>query len=427
MSLRSSRARTPLAVALTAAAATAALAPASSSAATIPAFYTPPASLPAADGALVRVQSMKLGVSIATPNGKATRIMYKSTDTNGQPVAVTGVYLEPSARWTGPGPRPLVSYAEGTQGQGDTCAPSFGLEYGLTSAVVGYEVPSIASFVNKGVAVVVTDYVGLGTTDRIHTYVNRVDQGHAVLDAARAASKVVGASVTAASPVGLYGYSQGGGAAASAAELAPSYAPELNLKGAYAGAPPADLSAVMKSADGTTLTAVIGYAVNGFIATYPNLKPILDANTNAAGKAALAKISTGCIGDAVAYAYKKTSEWTTSGKSIAQVVAGIPEAQAIVDAQKIGNLKPTIPVEVSTGTLDDIVGHAQARQLAVDWCAKGANVTYVPVRQSISSFGTSLNHLGPMLTQSDQAQSWLRALLQGATSPSNCSSVPHLP
>ncbi len=39
----------------------------------------------------------------------------------------------------------------------------------------------------------------------------------------------------------FWGYSQGGGAAASAAELASSYAPDLNVVGTYAGAPPADL------------------------------------------------------------------------------------------------------------------------------------------------------------------------------------------
>ncbi|MDQ8047181.1 MAG: lipase family protein [Solirubrobacteraceae bacterium] len=416
-----------LGLALAAAAAAVAIAPAASMAVTIPAFYTPPSSLPSGNGDLIRSESMKLGVSISTPSGTATRIMYKSTDTNGQPVAVTGVYLEPSAKWQGSGPRPLVSYAEGTQGQGDQCAPSFGLEYGVQSSAVGYEVPNIGSLVNKGVAVVVTDYIGLGTTDRIHTYVNRVDQGHAVLDAARAATHVPGASINSSSPVGVYGYSQGGGAAASAAELQPTYAPDVNLKGGYAGAPPADLSAVMATADGTTLTAVIGYAINGLVQTYPQLQPILDAQTNAAGKAALKAVSTGCISDAFAYAYKKTSSWTTSGQSVSQIAASNPQIQSVLAAQKIGTIKPNVPMEIVTGTKDDIVGHPQAKQLAVDWCAKGANVNYVPVVQNVSSFGTSLNHLGPMLTNAAQSQSWLLARLQGVASPSNCGSVPSLP
>ena len=410
------------------------------SASAVPAFYTPPASLPAGNGTLVKSQSMKLGAGvnipgIATLPGKATRIMYTSTDTNGEAVAVTGVYIEPSAKYYGGVDgnlaRPLVTYAEGTQGQGDECAPSRGLENPLGveagSVNVGYETPTIYNLLNRGFAVVVTDYIGLGTTDRLHTYVNRVDQGHAVLDAARAALQVQGATVTPSSPVGAFGYSQGGGAAASAAELAATYAPDVNLKAAFAGAPPADLTQVMKTADGTTLTAVIGFAVNGFVQTYPQLKPILDANTNNAGKAALKAIANACIGDgAAAYAFQKTSKWTTNGTTISTVVANNPIAKAIVDDQKIGRIKPSVPVKIITGTQDDIVTHNQVKQLALDWCAKGATVDYKPVVQPLPSFGTSLNHLGPMLTEGSASQQWLIDRLNGKPASSNCSSVPRL-
>ncbi|MFF5422416.1 lipase family protein, partial [Streptomyces misionensis] len=186
---------------------------------TIPAFYTPPAQLPSANGSLVRTEPLPLGLRIPGLDGRpmpgtATRLMYKSTDSTGQPVAVTGAYIEPSAAWKGTGPRPLVAVASGTMGQGDQCAPSFALQHPLTlngdTMSVGYEALSIYRILSTGAAVVVTDYVGLGATDRLHTYVNRLDQGHALLDAARAARAVPGASVTAGSRTGLYGYSQGG-------------------------------------------------------------------------------------------------------------------------------------------------------------------------------------------------------------------------
>ena len=243
------------------------------------------------------------------------------------------------------------------------------------------------------------------------------------------ASACSAASVNAASPVGAYGYSQGGGAAASAAELAPSYAPDVNLKAAYAGAPPADLTTVLKTADGTSLTAVIGFAINGFLQTYPQLQPILDQQTNAAGKAALQKISAGCIGNGlVNFAFQKTSKWTNSGKSVSDIVAADPQIQAIVDAQRIGKIKPQVPVRITTGTKDDIVTHSQVKQLALDWCGLGATVDYQPVRQLLDSGGTALNHLAPMLTESSASQAWLAAQLTGsAPATSNCASVPQLP
>ncbi len=401
-------------------------------------FYDPPTKLPAANGALIRSTPAKLAVTIDLPfmhgplPGTGTLMMYKSTDNNGLPVAVTGTYIEPSAAWPGPGARPLVSFAEGTQGQGDACAPSVGLTKGVVvtgqSINAPYEIPFIYQLLSKGVAVVVTDYVGLGTTDRLHTYIDRLDQGHAVLDAARAARRLPGTSLTKASKLATYGYSQGGGASASAAELAPSYAPDVPLVGSYAGAPPADLTAVTKGIDGTLLTGAIGWALNGFVQSHAALKPILAANVSPAGKTVLTRLSTMCTADATgAFAFHHTSEWTTSGKSISDVIAGIPVAKALLADERIGRLKPKAPVRISTGTLDDLVPHAQARQLAVDWCARGAKVDYVPVGQLFPTGGTGLNHIGPAVSDSGAAQQWVLDRFAGKPVTGNCSSVASMP
>ena len=58
----------------------------------------------------------------------------------------------------------------------------------------------------------------------MHTYVNRLSEGHAMPDGARAAMQLPDTSLDHHGPVAFWGYSQGGGAAASAAELAASYA-----------------------------------------------------------------------------------------------------------------------------------------------------------------------------------------------------------
>ncbi|GAA3194089.1 lipase family protein [Actinocorallia longicatena] len=404
---------------------------------TIPAFYTPPGTLPAANGALVRTEPLPLGLSLPGLDGQAlpgtaTRLMYKSTDSNGAPVAVTGVYIEPSRPWLRGGGRPLVAVASGTMGQGDQCAPSFALQYPLTltgdTLSVGYEDLAIYRLLSTGAAVVVTDYVGLGSTDRLHTYVNRLDGGHALLDAARAARSVPGASITAASRVGLYGYSQGGGASGSAAELQPSYAPDVNLAGAYVGAPPADLTSTMKGIDGSALAGALGWSINGFAQADPVLRNVVDTNVNAAGRAALLDLSTMCVGDALfGYGFASSKKWITSGKSLSEVIAANPAAQASLNAQRIGTLKPTTAVRVVTGTQDDIVPHAQARQLAVDWCAKGANVTYDPV--VLPNLGDKIltNHLTPLLTDQTKAVDWIADRLAGWTALSNCWSMPIQP
>ncbi|MFG2132815.1 lipase family protein [Streptomyces sp. NPDC048751] len=401
---------------------------------TIPAFYTPPAQLPTANGTLIRKEPLPLGLSLPGLDGRplpgtATRLMYKSTDSGGRAVAVTGAYIEPSADWKGDGPRPLVAVASGTMGQGDQCAPSFALEHPLTlngeTASIGYENLAIYRLLATGAAVVVTDYVGLGATDRLHTYVNRLDQGHAVLDAVRAARALPATSLTSDSRVAVYGYSQGGGASASAAELQPTYAPDVVLAGTYSGAPPADLTSVMKGIDGSALAGALGWSINGFAQAYPDMRSVVEANINAAGRKALADISTMCVGDAVfGYGFTNSTAWTASGKSVAEIIAAEPRAQAVLDQQRIGTLKPAGPVRLATGIEDDIVPHAQARQLAVDWCRKGGNVTYAAV--DLPNLGDRLltNHVAPLITDQTHAISWLTDRLEGKPTTSNCWTMP---
>ncbi|MER6035604.1 lipase family protein [Streptomyces sp. NPDC001835] len=402
---------------------------------TIPAFYDPPATLPAADGALVRSEHLPLALSLPGLDGplpgRATRLMYKSTDSNGSPVAVTGAYIEPAAAWKHGGPRPLVAVAPGTMGQGDQCAASLGLEHPLRvnarTLSVGYEDLAIYRLLARGVAVVVTDYAGLGATDRLHTYVNRLDGGHAVLDAVRAARNLPGTSVTAASPVGLYGYSQGGGATASAAELQPSYAPDVTLAGTYSGAPPADLTATTKAIDGSDLAGALGWAVNGFLQADPALRPIADEHLDAAGKRALTDLSTMCVGDAIlSYNSAHSTAWTTDGSSLGDVIEAEPALRDFLDRQRIGRAKPASPVRVATGVNDDLVPHAQARTLAVDWCRKGASVTYAPV--VVPPLGRSLlNHFTPLITDQGSAIGWLTDRLSGKPARSTCWSLPVQP
>ncbi|WP_405663413.1 alpha/beta fold hydrolase [Streptomyces sp. NBC_00079] len=402
---------------------------------TIPEFYTPPADLPSADGALVRSEPLPLALSLPGIDGPlpgtATRLMYKSTDSAGRPVAVTGAYIEPAAAWKGSGARPLVAVAPGTMGQGDQCAASLGLQHPLRfngrTVSVGYEDLAVYRLLAKGIAVVVTDYPGLGATDRLHTYVNRVDEGHAVLDAVRAARSLPGTSITSGSRVALFGYSQGGGATAAAAELQPSYAPDVTLAGTYSGAPPADLTEVTKAIDGSDLAGALGWSVNGFLQSDPALRPIADAHLNAAGRAALKDLSTMCVGDALlAYNSVHSTGWTTDGRSVSDIIQSEPALKAFLDEQRIGTMKPASPVRVATGTGDDLVPHAQARRLAAAWCAKGADVAYKPV--VLPNLGRALiNHFAPLLADQGDAISWLTDRLNARPAASNCSSLPLLP
>lgn len=406
---------------------------------TVPSFYTPPATLPIADGALVRTESFKPALSLPGLDGKnlpgkATRIMYKTTDSNGTAAAVTGSFLEPSAKWTGKGARPLVVVAPGTMGQGDQCSTSLGLEKGFVvgfdgknvSLSVSYEILSIYQLLSKGIAVVQTDYLGLGTTDRLHTYVNRIDQGHAVLDAVRAARALGSSAITPSSPIGLYGYSQGGGAVASAAELATSYAPDVTVKATYSGAPPANLADVTAGIDGSELAGALGWSVSGFASSDPELQPLVDKYLSAKGLAAMKDLQSTCVGDAVlGYANQKSSTWTTNGESLPQIIDKEPLIKAFVASQLIGTQKPQGIVRVATGISDNLVPHKQAKQMAADWCKRGGNVVYAGVNLPATP-SPLLNHVTPLLADQGDALTWLSDRLADKPAISNCWALPFM-
>lgn len=312
----------------------------------------------------------------------AEKIMYTTENADGQLVPVTGYVVEPTVPWRGDGPRPTLVVVRGTVGQGDQCAPSRNWPLDgqpdpvYSGRFVNLEGMYDMMFANQGVRVVVTDLIGMGTPG-IHTYMNRVDQAHAMLDAARAARTLVEARGETFGAVGLYGHSQGGGATAAAAELQPSYAPDLDLVGGYASAPPADLTAVMANIDGSDLAGAIGFSINGLVARYPEIGEIVEANVNDDGRSALGALSEMCTDEIMdEYGYTSTREWIAGGRSLSELVKEYPEAQRAVDDQLIGRKAPEVPMMIVSGRFDRNVAYGQAKDLARNWCTQGAAVYY---------------------------------------------------
>ncbi|NLG55924.1 MAG: lipase [Rhodococcus sp.] len=380
----------------------------SASAAPVDGFYTPPAQFADARGSVIKTEPLPV-LALPPTNGTkwpvaAQRVMFTSRTQDGVATPVTGVFLDSAAPWTGPGERPTVIVAPGTVGQGDKCAPSVAfangiyadIDTGMPSISVNQEAASAALWSARGARVFVTDYIGLGTPG-IHTYVNRRESGHAVLDAARAANSLSGTG--SETPLLFWGYSQGGGATAAAAELQPTYAPELNLRGVWAGGPVADLKEVLAQVDGTLIGGAIGFAVNGLLDRYPALRPRVDQVLTPQGRETLRELETQCIGDVIfTRAFLRTETLTVDGRGLLEWLSEIPEAAPVLDEQRIGRLKPTAPVLITSGINDDSVPYGPARQLANDWCGLGASVTFrTNTLPPIAPGATLPNHFGPQI------------------------------
>ncbi len=364
-----------------------------------PEFYAPPAQLPANPGDVIRTLDVPLGGRTDVA-GKA--VLYRSTTATGEANAVSGTVYVPTAPWTGPGSRPVISFAPGTQGTGDRCAPSQTLPLGTN-----YELTSINALLDEGWAVAVTDYEGMGTPGN-PTYIVKDAEAHAVLDLVRAAQRVPDSGVSASSPVGLFGYSQGGQATAAAAELEGSYAPELDVRGVVAGAAPSELNAVSAHLDGegNQYFTFLAFAALGLDTAYDELD--LASYLNAEGEALFAQATTGegvCLGDGLALG---------AGKSIADLTTSspleTPAWQARIAEQEIGTVAPAVPVFAYHGSNDQVIPFEQTSALRDSWCGLGADVVY-------ESY--PVDHLGGITAGTDGA-AFLQARFAGQALPATC-------
>ena len=359
------------------------------------AFYTPPSPLPSGSpGDIIWDRPATSPVS----GDNAWQILYLSTDAQGAPTAVSGTLIVPTAAYNGV--RPVVAYAAGTQGWGSSCAPSKEIAAGDFD-----EEFEINNLLAKGWAVVATDYPGLGTPGP-EAYNVGIPEGYAVLDSLRAATRLPDAGLSASAPMGIEGYSQGGGAGGWAAQEHATYAPDLNLKGVAMGGTPANLQAVANNINGTAFFAFLAGTASGFNAAYPALD--LNASLTPAGQTAIAQLNTMCQLEALAvYAGKSIADYTVGGTNPLNTAPW----QAVLNENNLGGIKPDVPIFETHGLLDEVIPYSVEQTLHNQWCAMG-------VADQLTSY-VGDHVLTSVEDQSDMVN-WLNGRFTGQPAPSNC-------
>lgn len=322
-------------------------------------FYQTPASLPGENGGVVKQAESKFyldPIKLIEHNAKSTAFMYRTTDEKGNARAATATLLTPEGAEDDA--KDAVVISPGTQGIADKCAPSQQMAMGTE-----YEGISVTSALAAKRPVVVVDYLGLGT-EGAHSYLNRVEEGRSVLDAAKAVQDVEGSSINADTKLQLRGYSQGGQATAAALELKNDWAPELNVASASAGAVPTDLYKTVSGLS-SVYTAFALYGVDSF-ARQADVD--MTKFLNQKGLDAVDRASNQCTIEAlVSNAFLDTDSLTKDGSSFQEIIE--ENFLDVADKQKIGQAEiPDIPLLVNHSHLDDVVPFAQGKELASTWC-----------------------------------------------------------
>jgi pimeloyl-ACP methyl ester carboxylesterase len=176
-----------------------------------------------------------LGAAVLEGAAFNTLVLYHTSTADGKDVAVSGAIAIPKGN-PPPGGWPIISWAHGTTGNAPQCAPT-------RLAEANAEQSYLESWIEHGYAVLQTDYEGQGTPG-LHPYFVGVSAAHDVIDIVRAARRLYPQLGTRWF---VLGHSEGASATLFTAVVAPGWAPELQLQGAVAFAPPAKIASFFKS------------------------------------------------------------------------------------------------------------------------------------------------------------------------------------
>lgn len=360
-------------------------------------LYKPPRPLPKKPaGTLIWAQK----VTRPTLNPPATiwRILYHSRSRTGDDIAVSGFAIVPKAPAPSGAPRPVYAWAHGTVGQGDRCAPSHEIRDSLP--------PYGGQQLERGAVLVATDYEALGTPG-VPTYTDGAAEGHAVLDSVRAVAELPG--VGSPGPVVIAGISQGGAAALWAAQLAPTYSPDLDVRGVVALAPGAELTTIAEAIRTPPFDAFLGSALltaDGLQASYGKAFDPSSFLTKAA-LADLPKLSKECADATIARWRGRSPD-----ELFTHELSEVPAVASILDDNSPGAIDPGVPILLLQGDQDQQVPVAVSTQLEARYCQLGANVT--------RHVYAGADHDGVLDAAPDDLLAWLTDRYDGAPAASGC-------
>ena len=174
---------------------------------------------------------------VALPSASKTiLVLYRSLDPKGKPIAVSGTIDLPKGKAPKGGFK-VITWAHGTTGAADICAPSRNAAGNPADGYIAYATASYDGWLKAGRAVLRTDYEGLGTTGP-HRYLVGASEGRGVVEIVLAARQLY---PKLSKDYLIGGHSQGGHGGLFAASMAPKLAPKLNLKGVFVYAPASHL------------------------------------------------------------------------------------------------------------------------------------------------------------------------------------------
>jgi pimeloyl-ACP methyl ester carboxylesterase len=329
------------------------------------AFYYPTrAAIAGRHGTVIRAR--RLSGAAVLPGAENWLVIYRSRTPAGKPVAASGTVAVPVG--TPPeGGWPVLSWAHGTTGFADICAPSRDSATHGAHDYLGLVDQTLSKWVDHGYAVVRTDYQGLGTAGP-HSYLIGKPEARATADIVRAAHQL---SDRLSDRWVVAGHSQGGQAAMFTSQTGPRWVPELELRGALPLAPGSnyvELFAASREAPigGAALTALV---IRG-------VKTVIDLATRRIltrrAWRMLPQTEDRCVDQ-----LRKQDSW--GGLPSDQVFrddADLTGFDRVFDTNDPQYRTPAVPVLLAHGGLDTVAPAAMSKALYAEQLARGSEIEF---------------------------------------------------
>ncbi|MFT4200656.1 lipase family protein [Gordonia sp. (in: high G+C Gram-positive bacteria)] len=329
-------------------------------------FYARPADLArCAPGDVVRARRVELAAFGRLPvAAEARQLAYRTTDLDGAPDLAVTTVIAPREAGSG-----VLSYQAAIDGVSTRCLPSYALRRGsrATGALCQVELPLILAAVRRGWTVSIPDHGGMRGQ-----FGAAREPGYRSLDAARAVLHFE--SLSADTPIGLWGYSGGGLATLWAAEVADAYAPELAVIGAAAGAPVGDPRATFLRLNGGWFSGFPTIFIGGLRRAYPQLVPILDRHVDREFGEWLDDSTRRTTLVALArMARRDVRDHLTDGL---EAFLAEPVLAEVLDGVRPGGTAPTMPLLITQGLRDEVICADDITALVGRYRRAGARLTY---------------------------------------------------
>ena len=303
------------------------------------------------------------------------QLLYRSTAINGGAIAAATTIFVPKVstikdRW--------ISFHTAYDTSDPDCDPSKNYLYdgSQSNTIVSVEMLYIELFVALGYIVASPDFEGPDEAFGASPLAGMV-----TLDGIRAVNNFHWAlELTSPNPVVAgTGYSGGSIASGWAAQLQPTYAPELNIAVWSLGGVVSNLTAVFENIDGTFAAGYVPPVISGLrkpSAYGETLNPVIEQIITPLGASYLDYTDTHCQTDDLEFFSGKTL-LTTDVQTLGPGLLTDPTIASILEGTLLGTIKPSAPLYVLQGLNDEVIPYDTVTEAVNNWCSMGASVTFL--------------------------------------------------